>query len=52
MRTINEVVALRGVFYKLFEAKQSEQQESANNNNVLISMNLPELEMNPFHNYE
>mmetsp|Transcript_11164 Transcript_11164/g.13178 ORF Transcript_11164/g.13178 Transcript_11164/m.13178 type:complete len:81 (+) Transcript_11164:1698-1940(+) len=51
LSSINEVEALRSVFYKLFEAKQSEQ-DSVNNKNVLISMNLPEMQFNPFFDYE
>ena len=47
---INEVVALRGVFYKLFETKQREQDNK--NEKVLVSMLVPENNFNPFIEYD
>lgn len=50
LRYINEVVALRGVFFKLFETKQREQENVGEK--VLIRVNLLENQYNPFLDYE
>ena len=48
-KTINEVQALRGVFYNFFEMKDV-QGKDATNDKVLISMQVAEQSMNPFWN--
>ena len=52
LKSINEVEALRGVFYKLFDTSKSNETENTASDNVLISMNLPEVELNPFFDHE
>ena len=43
-------MALRGVFFKLFETKQREQEST--NDKTLVSMLTPENAFNPFIEYE
>ena len=49
-KTINEVQALRGVFYNFFEMKDV-QGKDATNDKVLISMQVAETSLNPFYNF-
>ena len=51
MRTINEVQALKGVFYNFFEMKNQDG-EDGTNDKVLISMQVAEASLNPFYNFE
>ena len=47
MKSINEVEALRGVFYSFFEVKGLQEGDETNDK-VLISMQAPNVAMNPF----
>ena len=47
LRTVNEVQALRGVFYSFFEMKDVQGKDSPNEK-VLISMQVAENNLNPF----
>ena len=51
LKTINEVQALRGVFYNFFEMKDVQGQDNANDK-VLISMQVAQANLNPFYNDE
>ena len=51
LKTINEVQALKSVFYRFFEMKDVQGKDNASDK-VLISMQVPESSLNPFYNYE
>ena len=51
LKTINEVQALKSVFYRFFEMKDVWGKDNASDK-VLISMQVPESSLNPFYNYE
>lgn len=51
LRTINEVQALRGVFYSFFEMKDDQDKDNATDK-VLISMQYAEQNLNPFYKYD
>ena len=49
LKSINEVQALRGVFYKFFDTQAVKGDENARDR-VLINMQVAEASINPFHN--
>ena len=51
MKKINEVDALRGVFYSFFEMKDVQGKDNADDK-VLISMQTAEQNLNPFYQYD
>ena len=51
LKTINEVEALRGVFYSFFEMKDVSGRDNAKDK-VLISMQVAEASLNPFYNFD
>ena len=51
LKSINEVQALRGVFYSFFEVKDVQEKDNVNDK-VLINMDAPDATMNPFFKYE
>jgi len=51
LKTINEVQALKSVFYRFFEMKDVQGKDNARDK-VLISMQVPETCLNPYYNYD
>ena len=49
LKSINEVQALRGVFYNFFDTQAVKGDENARDR-VLINMQVAEASINPFHN--
>ena len=53
MKSINEVEALRGVFYSFFEAGKVDNGDGDDSNNkILISMQVTQHQLNPFFEEE
>ena len=51
LKTINEVQALKSVFYRFFEMKDVQGKDNARDK-VLISMQVQETCLNPYYNYD
>ena len=51
LKYVNEVEALRSVFYNFFDTKAIKDDQTAGDR-VLISMQVAEASMNPFHKQE